>query len=134
MILSNIEVLQRYRWLMEEAWTIMRQAERLLSIGAPLGVANQALTGMPRGTNDPTASAVQRYDKYIEQLHDKADELVVLCNRFEEVLSLLDDDRQRDICRKYYAVGMTEEQIAEKLHMDQSTVNRARNEALAKLA
>lgn len=134
MILSDVDVLRRYHWLMEESWTLLKHAERVIQIGAPMGIGDQSISGMPRGTNDPTAASVQHYDKYVQQLRDKAAELLGLGKRFEEALAKLDDDRQRDICRKYYALDMTDEEIGERVHMDQATVNRIRNEALAKLA
>lgn len=128
--MDNYEIITRYRWLMEEAWALKKQADRVLKIGTPAGIASQAITGMPRGTNDPEAAAIQAYDGYAKQLREKAEELLQICGRFEQVLNLLKDDRQRTICRMYYALCMTEEKIAEKTGVDQSTVNRDRTAAI----
>ena len=56
-----------------------------------------------------------------------------ICGQFEKTLELLTDDEERVICRKYYALGLTEEEIAGEIHKDQSTVNRIRNRALSNL-
>ena len=131
--MDNVEVVIRFRWLMEEAWTMTRQAERMLRIGAPAGISIQAVTGMPHGTNDKDAAAIQLFDGYAAQLRKEAEQILELRDRFEKIIRMLEDDRQRDICRKYYALGMTDEQIGKRVHMDQSYVNKLRNDAIEKL-
>lgn len=132
--MEDMEIIIRYKWLMHEAWTLQKQAEKVQLIGAPLGVAGQALTGMPHGTNDPVGASIQAYDGYCQRLQEKAGELLSICDRFELVIDKIRDDRQRVICRMYYGLDMTEEKIAEKLHIDQSTVNRDREKALNNFA
>ena len=136
--MNRCDILTRYRWLVLEADTLMKQADKVMGIGVQADVRStwptkQALEGMPRGTNDPEAAGAQRFDGYIQRLRDRAEELMDICGLFESTLDLLEDDRERVICRKYYALGLTEEAIAEQVNMDQSTVNRYRNSALAKL-
>lgn len=136
--MKRCEILTRYRWLMLEADTLIKQADKVMGIGVQADVRStwptrQALEGMPRGTNDPESAGAQRFDGYIQRLRDRAEELMSICDQFESTLALLDDDRERVICRKYYALGLSEEAIAEQVSMDQSTVNRYRNSALAKL-
>lgn len=131
--MDNYEILTRFRWLMEEAWTLSQQAEKVLKIGRPAGIAIQAITGMPHGTNDKDAAAIQLFDGYAAKLREKVAEIMSICDRFEKVMTMLENDRDRDICRKYYALGMTDDQIAKRVHMDQSTVCRIRNEAIAKI-
>lgn len=136
--MERCEILTRYRWLMQEAETLNRQADRVMGIGLPAGIAStwpkpEALKGMPRGTNDPAAASAQAFDGYIQHLRSKAERIMEICSKFEETLELLTDDRDRVICRKYYALGLTDEQIAEESHLDRSTVTLIRNAALAKL-
>lgn len=132
--MKDIEIIERYKWLMHEAWALEKQAEMVIRIGTPSGVAGQALSGMPHGTNDPVAASIQHADRYAEKLREKARELLNICGRFEGILSRIKDDRQRVICRMYYGLDMTDEKIAEKLNIDQSTVNRDRNAVLSALA
>ena len=131
--MTKVEVLVRYRWLMQEAVTISKQADRLIKLGGPVGIGSHPITGMPRGTNDPVAAGIQAFDGYIRELRTKAAEIASIGHMFEETLSLIKDDRARDICRMYYALGMTDDQIGQKKHMDQATVNRIRNDILKKL-
>lgn len=131
--MTKREILLRYRWLTEEAAAMSKQANRLIKIGAPAGVANQALTGMPRGTNDPQAAGIQAYDGYILSLQTKMQEIMEICNRFEDILDLIRNDRARVICRYYYGVGMTDDQIAKKMHLERPTVTNVRNDAVLNL-
>lgn len=124
------EILLRYRWLTEEAAAMSKQADRLIRIGGPAGVANQALTGMPRGTNDPQAAGIQAFDGYIISLREKIAEIAQICSRFEDVLMDIRNDKARTFCRMYYGNGMTDEQIAHRYHLERSTVTKIRNEAI----
>lgn len=136
--MERFEILTRYRWLMMEAETLIRQANKVIRIGVPADVRStwptkDKLQGLPRGTNDPESASAQIFDGYINRLRERAVELLSICDQFELVLSLLADDQERVICRKYYALGLTDETIAEQVHMDQSTVNRIRNRAIENL-
>ena len=131
--MTRREVLLRYRWLTEEASAMSRQTDRLIKIGAPAGIANQALTGMPRGTNDPQAAGIQAFDGYVNNLLSKISEIGNVCNEFEHTLEAIKDDRARTICRYYYATGMTDEQISHKVHLERSTVTDIRNDAVQSL-
>ena len=66
--MTDVEILKAARDAALEEEAVSRQLERLANIGAPKGVAGQALTGMPRGTNDPEASRRQQYDGLMEKL------------------------------------------------------------------
>ena len=131
--MNNREILVRYKWLMEEAWVLSQQAERVLRIGRPAGIAKQEITGMPRGTNDPTAAGIQAFDGYVKQLKIKADEIMKICGRFESVITMLKDDRDRTICRMYYGLGMTDEQISRRIHIARQVITDIRNKAIGKL-
>lgn len=136
--MERYEILTRYRWLMMEAETLIRQADKVMKIGAPADMRStwptmDKLLGLPRGTNDPESASAQSFDGYISRLREKADELISICDQFETVITLLTDDQERVICRKYYALGLTDETIAVQVHMDQSTVNRIRNRAIENL-
>lgn len=141
--MENHEILERYRWLLQEAETINRQADRVMNIGVPAGMAStwpavQTTKGgksffVPHGTNDPQAAASQKFDGYIQALREKAAEILKITDRFEKVIDMLHDDRDRVICRKYYGLGLTDEKIAEELNMDRGYVTVLRNKALLKI-
>ena len=131
--MTYYEVIVRYKWLMEEAWTLNKQAERVLRIGTPAGISIYNLTGMPHGTNDKEAADIQAFDGYVQQLKKKVEEIMRICGKFEHALEMIIDDKQRDICRKYYALGMTDEQIGNRYHLERSGITQLRNNAIEKL-
>lgn len=93
-------------------------------------MAGQALTGMPRGTNDPEASRRQQYDGLIEKLlklRAKNVEIVVRC---ETVLEKIKDQKSRTICRYYYVEGESDYTISQIMEIDRTTVWEKRNAAL----
>ena len=131
--MTRTDVLLRYRWLTEEASAISRQADRLIRIGAPAGISNQAITGMPRGTNDPTAAGIQAFDGYVLTLRARVVEIAEICHEFESIITGIKDDRARTVCRLYYGNGLTDDQIARKYHLERSTVTKIRNDAIDSL-
>lgn len=131
--MSAVEILMEYRWILMEAVALKEQADRVVMIGTPRGVVGQALTGMPGGTNDAIAASIQKSDAYVEQLMFKRTRLLEICDQFEETLDKLPENRDRVICRMYYANGKTDEQIAEEIHMETSSVNKIRNAAIKAL-
>lgn len=98
------EILTGFRWLMLEADTMISQAEE-----------------------------VSFYPGYSQSLRARAEDIISSCSKIESILDLLPEENERIICRNYYAIGMTEMEIAEQLHMNQSTVNRIRNRAVRKM-
>lgn len=131
--MTDVEVLQRFRMLMIEVVAIRKQVETVMMIGGPQGVRGQAMTGMPRGTNDPVAASMQLYEGYAKRLEESAGKLEDLTGRFERIIARIRDDRERVICRYYYGVGMTDAEIGEKISMEGSGVCKIRNEALRKI-
>lgn len=136
--MERSEILTRYRWLVLEADTLAKQADKVMGIGIQADVrstwpSKDKLKGLPAGTNDPETAGAQRFDWYIQHLRERAEELMEICGKFEETINLIADDQDRVICRMYYGVGMTDEAIGEKVHLEQSYVCRIRNKALAAL-
>ncbi len=132
--MRQIEVIQDYRWLLMEAMSIKHQADAVAIIGRPAGVGGQALSMAPGATNDRTAAAIQAFDGYMQQLEQRREELMQICAQFEKIVESIQDPRDRCIIRLYYGAGKTEEQVAEVMHMDQSTVNRYRARILSYFA
>ena len=86
------------------------------------------LTGMPRGTNDPEAALLQRADtdEVLDKIETKCAELRDMVDAFEIIMDGIVDRRLRIIVRNYYALGWTDERIAEQLELSRQHVNRLR--------
>ena len=127
--MTKRELLENYRLLVIEIETLERQSKFLNQfIGGPKPVHAVQLTGMPRGTNDPEAAALQRVDTddVLDKIEAKCLELRGLVDRFETIVDKIDDRRLQVIVRDYYALGWTDERIGEQLELSRQHVNRLR--------
>ena len=127
--MTKRELLEGYRLLVIEIETLERQSKFLNQfIGGPRPVRPVQLTGMPRGTNDPEAAALQRRDtdEVLDKIEDKCRELRGLVDKFEVIMDKIADRRLQIIVRDYYALGWTDERIGEQLELSRQHVNRLR--------
>ena len=127
--MTKQELLENYRDIVIEIETLERQSKFLNQfIGGPRPLRGVQLTGMPRGTNDPEAAILQRQDtdEVLEKIEDKCKELRGMVDEFEHIMDAIDDRRLRIIVRNYYALGWTDERIAEQLELSRQHVNRLR--------
>lgn len=127
--MTQKELLENYRDIVIEIETLERQSKFLNQfIGGPRPVRSIQLTGMPRGTNDPEAALLQREDtdEVLEKIEAKCTELRDLVEAFEQIMDKIEDRRLRIIIRNYYALGWTDERIAEQLELSRQHVNRLR--------
>ena len=127
--MTKRELLENYRDIVIEIETLERQSKFLNQfIGGPRPLRAVQLTGMPRGTNDPEAAILQRQDtdEVLEKIEDKCKELRGMVDEFERIMDTIDDRRLRIIVRNYYALGWTDERIAEQLELSRQHVNRLR--------
>ena len=127
--MTKRELLENYREIVIEIETLERQSKFLNQfIGGPRPVHVVQLTGMPRGTNDPEAAILQRADtdEVLEKIEAKCTELRELVDAFELIMDGIDDRRLRIIIRNYYALGWTDERIAEQMELSRQHVNRLR--------
>ena len=123
------ELLENYRDIVIEIETLERQSKFLNQfIGGPKPLHSVQLTGMPRGTNDPEAAILQRADtdEVLDKIEAKVDELSGMVKMFEQIMDQIEDRRLRIIVRNYYALGWTDEKIAEQLELSRQHVNRLR--------
>ena len=83
---------------------------------------------MPHGTNDPEAAILQRKDTddVLDRIEIKCQELREMVDAFEMIMDGIDDRRLRIIVRNYYALGWTDEKIADQLELSRQHVNRLR--------
>ena len=134
--MTKRELLESYRDIVIEIETLERQSKFLDHfIGGPRPVRGIQLTGMPRGTNDPEAALLQREDtnEVLEKIEAKCAELREMVDAFEMIMDKIDDRRLRIIVRNYYALGWTDERIAEQLELSRQHVNRLRTAYIEQL-
>ena len=127
--MTKRELLENYRMLVIEIDTLERQSKFLNQfIGGPKPVHAVQLTGMPRGTNDPEAAALQRVDTddVLDKIEAKCQELRDMVDQFEIIMDAIDDRRLRIIVRNYYGLGWTDERIGEQLELSRQHVNKLR--------
>lgn len=134
--MTKRELLENYRDIVIEIETLERQSKFLNQfIGGPQPIRSIQLTGMPRGTNDPEAAVLQREDtdEVLEKIESKCTELREMIDEFEQIMDGIEDRRLRIIVRNYYALGWTDERIAEQLELSRQHVNRLRTAYLEEL-
>ena len=127
--MTKRQLLENDRDIVIEIETLERQSKFLNQfIGGPKPLHSVQLTGMPRGTNDPEAAILQRADtdEVLDKIEAKVNELSGMVKMFEQVMDQIDDRRLRIIVRNYYALGWTDEKIAEQLELSRQHVNRLR--------
>ena len=130
------EILTDYRLIVMEIETLERQSKFLNKyIGGPRPVRSPQLTGMPRGTNDPEAAMIQQKDDdpiyHIEELSRELREMMM---EFEYIVNKIKDRRLFIIVRNYYALGWTDERIAESMELSRQSVQKIRSDYFNSLA
>ena len=134
--MTKYELLVSYRRLAIEIDTLEKQSNFLNGfIGGPRPVHAVALTGMPRGTNNPEAAMIQREenDDVIYKLERKCAEIRELLGKFEVIMEEIPDKWDELIIRDYYALRMTDKQIGKRLNFSQSTVWKRRSNVIEQL-
>ena len=129
-------ILTDYRLIVMELETLERQSKFLNKyIGGPKPLHGVQLTGMPRGTNDPEAAMLQQEDDdpiyHIEELSKELGRMVM---DFEAIVNEIKDRRLFIIVRNYYALGWTDEKIAENMDLSRQTVQKIRSDYFNSLA
>ena len=131
------EILTDYRLIVMELETLERQSKFLNKyIGGPKPLRGIQLTGMPRGTNDPEAAMLQQNeeDDPVFHIEELSKELGRMVNEFENIVNQITDRRLFIIVRNYYALGWTDERIAENMGLSRQTVQKVRSDYFNSLA
>lgn len=134
--MTKRELVEKYRLLVLEIEALDKQSKFLNKyIGGPRPLRAIQLTGMPRGTNNPEAAMIQQMDDddAIFELERKEKELRDLVAEFERIMESVPDDTDRIILRDYYALNMTDKEIAAKLNYDASTIWKRRTRTMNSL-
>ena len=131
------EILTDYRLIVMEIETLERQSKFLNKyIGGPKPVRSPQLTGMPRGTNEPEAAMMQTVedDDPIYRIEELSRELQEMLLEFETIVNGIRDRRLFIIVRNYYAMGWTDERIAEQIDLSRQSVQKIRSDYFNSLA
>ena len=131
------EILTDYRLIVMEIETLERQSKFLNKyIGGPKPVRSPRLTGMPRGTNEPEAAMMQTVedDDPIYRIEELSRELQEMLLEFETIVNGIRDRRLFIIVRNYYAMGWTDERIAEQIDLSRQSVQKIRSDYFNSLA
>ena len=131
--MSEIELLKDYRKRVIALQVVQEQLARCGTTGAPTALRANKLSGMPRGTNDPNAAAVQLADGLEAMARRQQEELNRLWPKVLELTSRIDDSRLYMIIHHYYVLAQTIDQIALNLYLSSRTVSRLKQAYLMTL-
>jgi len=109
--MTKRELLNAYRAAVIELEELRRQLQRVGTDGRPSGIRSMHADAT-RGTNDPTAAAMQLADGLEGMLHRKEDALAQLTAQVDALLRSIRDFRTYMVIYHYYVLGHTDEQVA----------------------
>lgn len=132
-MMTNKAFLRKYRDTQLELRVMERQLELSGSTGRPASASTFRYDGMPRGTNDKTAAAIQQQEGIEAAVRSLREEMAHMQAYYEELLRKARNFRDRCILRQYYQLCQTDAQIAECLCVSTRHANRLRTELLAHL-
>lgn len=119
------EQLESYRSMKEEVAELWYKQEHLADGDALVG--NDVVMDYRSGYPVPQPVVGYDYGKYLrrkEQYRKKILELQESMGEVEEFVEGIPDSLTRRIFRMYYVEGMTQKKIAEKIHVDRSSVSK----------
>lgn len=131
--MSGLEALRAYAAALREKCAIEQQIDRLHIPMRPAGLHGMEY-GKTRGTNDPTAAALQLLDGLCQRLQEQTAQLAAIAERGEAVLQTIPNLTDRTIMRSYYVLGMADEAIAEDMNRSRSWVQQRRHEIERKIS
>lgn len=132
-ILTDAEVLKYYRDIRKEIVAIEDQFEQAGITGKPAPLGAVAYDKPGGTTNDRTAAAMQAMDGIEQRLYQRRAELEAITVRFHDIIEGMRFPLWRTVCYRYYALGETDEEVAEALVISPKAANRNRNEAINSL-
>lgn len=132
-MMTNGAFLKQYRDTLLELRVMERQLELSGTTGRPASASTFRYDGMPRGTNDRTAAAIQQQEGIEAAVRDLREEVAQMQVRYDALMHRARNFRDRCILRQYYQLCQTDAQIAECLCVSTRHANRLRAELLAHL-
>ena len=120
--MDELQILQDYRWAVRERETVAAQLEALTSPHYRRAEAE--------GRVQAERARARRRAGCAEQLRAREEDLARQTEAFERVLAGVAFARTRLVLRQYYALGWTDEQIAEANGFSARLANHIRNQWL----
>ena len=128
--MTKKELLTAYREATIELEELRRQLKRIGNDGRPAGVRAMRTDQIARGTNDPTAAAIQLADGLEALLRRKETEQQKLLDEVHKLLNSIKDFRTYMVIHHYYVLARTDEEIARAMAMSKSRINQIRSNYL----
>lgn len=132
-MMTNATFLKTYRDTVQELQVMEHQLEMSGTSGMPAGAGVYQWDSLHRSTNDSTAAAIQQQDGIEAAVNGLRQELARMQPRFDALLRLARNYRDRCILRQYYHLCQTDAYIAECLCISTRHANRLRAELLRHL-
>ena len=132
--MSDAATLQAYREKVMALRVLQAEFARCGASGAPRGVGALQPTGLPRGTNDPQAAALQLADGLEAIIARHRRELDALWPQVLAVTSAIDDARMYRTIHAYYVLGQSLDEIARQMFVSYRTVSRWKKSFMDSLA
>lgn len=116
--MTDVEVLQNYRYITTEAIALKQQQQTLESI---------------IGDSQLEKEADKKLALACSGMEEIRNEIATMAERFEKITREIQDHRTRAIVRMYYGCGLSDEKVAELINMSCRRVNTLRNMFIQRL-
>lgn len=124
--MTKKELLTTYRAMVIDLEELQQQLNLIDTDGRPSGSRSAQTDGVPRGTNNPGAAALQLADGLEAMKAHMEAELAQLGEQVELLLKGITDFRTYIVIQHYYVLAQTDEQVARAISMSKSRVNKIR--------
>lgn len=130
--MKKTEALENFSRLQREVHILASQYTRMHLPGAPRPLEGRpiARTG---GTNEPALAEQQHLNMLADSLRRAEKRYEEACRILNELLAQITDPDLKTMVVLYYAMGYTDQQIAEELLISTRTVNRRRRQYMQSL-
>lgn len=128
------EYLSQYQQLNRDINRLLEEKERWKALATRVTLS-QSEGGRGSGSqNGRIPSAVEKIMETEDKINARIDQLIDLRQEIESRLDTLPDGKQKEVLHRRYILGMTLEQIAEKMNISRQWVNSLHGRGLQKLS
>lgn len=128
--MTKKELLSAYRSGVIELEELRRQLSRVGTDGRPNGCRTMQTDRIARGTNDPSAAAMQLADGLETILQRKETEQQALLDEVNKLLGSIRDFRTYMVIHHYYVLARTDEEVARAMAVSRVRITQIRCEYL----